>query len=258
MPRESIGQCGCAQYPDRHWITAELELAICYIRHACGEPPCGCELEILWHEHDSGEYATVGITWNGPYEAPWDYISRAEDALERFNQAVAWSDLAPDLREPENDEIEVTAAHDDEKGTGAAQPEVQEEIVPSDVSPELIELYRRDNMVEISLREWLVAVAVFQEGGWSPIRPIETYLRPLGFVTEDEGKMMQRAGQSLFTKINAEPVLSASVPIDLGMLYHLTEFVGGGAFIVGKQGAFANAKANDFAQSEPNQQSRTS
>ena len=30
------------------------------------------------------------------------------------------------------------------------------------------------------------------------------------------------------------------------MLYRLTEFVGGGAFIVGKQGAYANAKTNDF------------
>lgn len=211
VPRESIGQCGCAQYPDRRWITAELELAICSIRHACGEPPPGYELEILWHEHDLGEYATVGITWNGPWEAPWDYISRAEDALARFNQAVAWSDLAPDLREPEN-----------------------------------------DDMVEISPREWLVAVAIFQEGGWSPIRPIEAYLRPLWFITEDEGKAMQRAGRSLCTKIDAEPALSVSVPMDLGMFYRLTEFVGGGAFIVGRQGAFADAKANDFSDSELN------
>lgn len=109
MPRESIGQCGCAQYPDRRWITAELELAICYIRHACGEPPPGYVLEILWQQHDLGEYATVGITWDGPCEAPWDYISRAEDALERFDQAVSWSDLAPDLREPENDDIEIAS-----------------------------------------------------------------------------------------------------------------------------------------------------
>jgi hypothetical protein len=55
---------------------------------------------------------------------------------------------------------------------------------------------------------------------------------------------MQRAGRSLFAKIDAEPALSVSVPMNLGMLYRLTEFVGGGAFIVGRQGAFANAKAN--------------
>ncbi len=41
MPSESIGECGCAQWPDIRWITAELELAIGYIRHACGEPPPG-------------------------------------------------------------------------------------------------------------------------------------------------------------------------------------------------------------------------
>jgi len=161
--------------------------------------------------------------------------------LERFNQAVAWSDLSPDLRGPENDDIAVTAADNDEEENGSAQCEVEEEISPSDDSSELIELYRHDDMVEIGLREWLAAVAIFQEGGWSlgwsPIYPIETYIRPLGFVTEDEGKAMQRAGRSLFTKIAAEPAFSVSVPMDLGMFYRLTEFVGGGAFIVGRQGA---------------------
>ena len=96
MPRESIGSCGCAQFPDKDWIVAELELAICYIRHACGAPPPGYELDIIWHEHDLGEYATVGITWDGPCDAPWDYISRAESALQRFDQAVAWSELSPE------------------------------------------------------------------------------------------------------------------------------------------------------------------
>ncbi len=95
-------------------------MAICYIRHACGGPPPGYKLQILWHEHDLGEYATVGINWNGPYEAPSDYISRAEDALERLDQAVAWSDLAPDLREPENDAIRVTTADNDEEDNGSA------------------------------------------------------------------------------------------------------------------------------------------
>ena len=140
----------------------------------------------------------------------------------------------------------------DEEDNGPAQGEVQEKTFRSDGSPELIELYRRDDMVATSPREWQVAVSIFQEEGWSPIRPIETYLPPLGFVTQDEGNAMQRAGRSLFTKIDAEPTLSVSVPMDLGVLYRLTEFVGGGAFIVGAQGAFANAKANDFSDSEPN------
>jgi hypothetical protein len=251
VPRESIGQCGCAQYPDKRWITAELGLAICYIRHACGEPPRGYELEILWHEHDLGLYATVGITWDGPCDAPWDYISRAEDALERFDLAVAWSDLAPDLRQPENDEMEVTTADKEKKNNDPAKCEVQEEILASDDSPVSIELYRRDAMIDIGTREWQVALSIFQEEGWSPIRPIETYLPPLGFVPQDEGKEMQLAGRSLFAKIDAERALSVSVPMDLGLLYCVTEFVGGGTFIVGRQGAFATAQANDFSDSDP-------
>ena len=75
-------------------------MGICYIRHACGEPPAGYELEILWHEHDVGEYATIGITWDGPGDAQWDYIRRAERALARFDEAVSWSELET---EPEED-----------------------------------------------------------------------------------------------------------------------------------------------------------
>jgi hypothetical protein len=40
--------------------------------------------------------------------------------------------------------------------------------------------------------------------------------------------------------------VSTSVQMDLGLFYQLTEFVGGGAFIVGRPGAYENAKANDF------------
>lgn len=96
MPHESIGECGCAQLPDRDWMIAELELGICYIRHACGAPPPRYELGIIWHEHDLGEYATIGVTWDGPGDAPWGYINRAENALECLNQAVDWSALAPE------------------------------------------------------------------------------------------------------------------------------------------------------------------
>jgi len=34
--------------------------------------------------------------------------------------------------------------------------------------------------------------------------------------------------------------------MDLGMLHRLTDFVGAGSFVIGKQGAFAQAWANDF------------
>jgi hypothetical protein len=57
---------------------------------------------------------------------------------------------------------------------------------------------------------------------------------------------MQRAGRSLFALIESEPFASASVQMDLGLFYQLTEFVGGGAFIVGRPGACEGANANDF------------
>jgi hypothetical protein len=105
-------------------------------------------------------------------------------------------------------------------------------------------------MIEVKRRDWYVALCIFQEQGWSPVRPIGTYLPPLGFVPQDEGKAMHRAGRSLFSKINAEPALSVVVPMDLELPHWLTAFVGGGAFIVGRKGAFANAQANDFSETE--------
>src|SRR5271165_2314507 len=102
VPRESIGACGCSPSIGS-WAISELELGICYIRQACGEPPEGYELEVIWHEHDLGEYATIGVTWDGPYDAPWDYIQNAQDALNRFDQGVNWAEIVPD-EEPEANE----------------------------------------------------------------------------------------------------------------------------------------------------------
>lgn len=234
MGRESIGQCGCAQWPDVRWITAELELAICYIRQACGEPPAGCELDILWHEHELGQYASVGLTWDGPAEAPWDYISRAEDALQRFDRAVKWSELHPEENVEQDEESESL--------------EVENEEATEDETPETFELYRRDEIIKATQKDWLTALALFQEGGWQEPRPIGTYARPLSFVKHKEGEAMQRAGQALLKKFSEEPVLSTAVPMDLGLFYRITEFVGGGAFIVGHEGAYENAKANDWPE----------
>jgi len=160
---------------------------------------------------------------------------------------VAWSDLAPFLREQnddEDDEIEEVGAEPDaEKDNHQAQS--------SDQSHELIELYRRDEMIEILLGDWQTALRIFQDEGWRPSRSTGGYGHPLWFITQDEGKEMERAGRSLFAKIDKEPAISGSIPMNLGMLYRLTDFVGGGAFIVGAHGAFANAKANDFSDSKP-------
>lgn len=245
MPRESIGECGCAEYPDRKWIVAELELAICFLRHACGDPPAGYQLDILWHEHDLGEYASVGLSWDTPSDAPWDYIVRAEEALQRFDQAVSWSDLESDLSEHEIENKEHPNA-DDAEDDEQEPDEAKNGLSASDEQAEQLEVYRRDEMVEIGLREWQVALRILKEQGWHPVRPFEMYTRPLWLVTHDEAKEMQRAAESLFAKIKGEPALSASVPMNLGLLYQLMDFIGRGAFIVGKPGAFADAQLNDF------------
>lgn len=246
MFNESIGDCGRAQFPDRDWMTAELELGICYIRHACGAPPPGFDLDIIWHEHDLGEYATIGIRWDGPGDAPWDYIRRAENALNRFDEAVAWSELAP---EPEEESDEEDKPHDDEnepddgESDSAVQPTL---FFPEEEPRSPIELYRRGEMIEADQRDWHMALLIFQEMGWEPARPLEAHAHPLTFIKQDEGEAMQRAGQSLFVLIQNEPFLSTSVQMDLGLFYRLTEFVGDGAFIVGRPGSYEHAKANDF------------
>ena len=117
MPRESIGDCGSAEYPDKDWIPAELELGFCYIRHACGDPPDGYELGITWHQHDLGEYATIDIIWDDYRDAPWEYISRAERALARFDEAVNWSELHPEAHDDDDeddDDYEEGEPEDDE------------------------------------------------------------------------------------------------------------------------------------------------
>lgn len=53
---------------------------------------------------------------------------------------------------------------------------------------------------------------------------------------------MHHAGQALFAVIKDEPIVSASVQMDLGVFYLISEFVAGGAFIVGRKGAYAEAK----------------
>ncbi len=55
---------------------------------------------------------------------------------------------------------------------------------------------------------------------------------------------MQRAGGYLFALIDDEPFVSTSVQMDLGLFYRLTEFVGGGAFIVGRPGSYEQAKVS--------------
>jgi hypothetical protein len=97
MPWEHIGNCGTGQIPeDTEWIDFCYETAIAYIKLALGDPPAGCELDVMWSDHELGSYPSVGLYWDFPADdAPWNYLNRAEELLERLNAAVDWSQLHP-------------------------------------------------------------------------------------------------------------------------------------------------------------------
>ena len=72
---------------------------------------------ITWHQHDLGEYATIDIIWDDYRDAPWEYISRAERALARFDEAVNWSELHPEAHDDDDeddDDYEEGEPEDDE------------------------------------------------------------------------------------------------------------------------------------------------
>jgi hypothetical protein len=239
MPSESIGTCGY-QSSESDWAKSQLALGICYIRQACGEPPQGYKLAIIWNEHELGSYPTIGIQWDGPFDPPWNYISKAAAALETFDEAVDWGAIQPKDEEDSGDESPDNYEGDDDS-TDEATGELQSDT-------ETIEIYRREEKVQIQLADWTMALLILQEMGWSPDRPFETFARPLAFVTAEQAQAMSTAGRSLFAAIQNEPILSVSITMDLGILYTITEFVGDGAFIVGRIGAHAEAIRNgDFS-----------
>lgn len=97
MPWENIGDCGTGQIPrDRDWIIQCHEMAVSYLNFALPSVPAGCELGLMWHEHDVGDYLSVGIYWDFPRnDPPWDYIRKCEKILAHFDKAVNWALLEP-------------------------------------------------------------------------------------------------------------------------------------------------------------------
>lgn len=49
----------------------------------------------MWHDHDLGSYATIGLNYDyeGPDDEALEYVSRAERALRRFDNAVDWEPI---------------------------------------------------------------------------------------------------------------------------------------------------------------------
>jgi hypothetical protein len=142
--------------------------------------------------------------------------------------------VAKKEEEPENDDFGSVFAEvpSELQQTFAAEPDTAS-----------IELYRRQEMLVLHSGDWQMALQIFNEMGWTPERPLEAYATPLAFVKNYEGEAMHRAGEVLFALISDEPIVSVSIQMDLGVFYRISKFVGGGAFIVGRKGAYAEARA---------------
>jgi hypothetical protein len=96
MGWESIGECvGSDSNDPPEWVDFCHETAISYIKVILGDPPCGWELGIQWHDHDLGSFPTISVFTDLPLMEPWDYIHKAEALLGKFNESVSWSEIEP-------------------------------------------------------------------------------------------------------------------------------------------------------------------
>lgn len=97
VPWENVGSCGSGQLPgDRDWIVHCYEMAISYITFAIGGPPEGCELAIMWHEYELGDYPSVGVHLGFPHsDPPWQYTQKCELLLSKLDEAIDWHTLNP-------------------------------------------------------------------------------------------------------------------------------------------------------------------
>jgi hypothetical protein len=109
MGWESIGECiGSDSTDPPPWITFCHKTTLAYIETILGSPPDGWVLGVQWHDHDLGSYPTIGVYNNLPVSEPWEYIRKAEELLDRFNDAVDWSEIEPSavLEDDEEDDPE--------------------------------------------------------------------------------------------------------------------------------------------------------
>jgi hypothetical protein len=83
VPTEIIGEFG-TQGADLEWLSAEPKLAIKQLKSVCGEPPPEIELEVVWQEHELGNYPVIGLSWDPFRGAPSNCIARCEVALTAY------------------------------------------------------------------------------------------------------------------------------------------------------------------------------
>ncbi len=109
-----------------------------------------------------------------------------------------------------------------------------------------IEIYRRGEKIELTRNEWRAALGLFEDMGWEPSMALDRYLEPPAFIKNEDGKAMEEGGRQFWIMIDQNAVLAQSLELDLDLFLNLVRFAGHGAFIIGKPGAYEEAKANDF------------
>lgn len=94
MPWTSIGTLSSDTLTDDpEWQHVCYDMALVYLRYACGFPPPGCIFGVYWHGEEGHESPALGV-YSG-HEPPWDHIDRCEDALDRFDETMNWLGLRP-------------------------------------------------------------------------------------------------------------------------------------------------------------------
>jgi hypothetical protein len=127
VPNELIGDFGTPG-ASQEWLDAQAKLAIRHIKKVCGDPPPEMELEIVWQEHELGNYPVIGLVWEDAMRgAPSEYIARCESALTAYEygeEPPRWS--LPALEEDkEEDDDSLDPDLPPEPPTGASFFEVQ-------------------------------------------------------------------------------------------------------------------------------------
>src|SRR5438477_11807148 len=91
MVREFIGEHpGSGEDPKLDEL--EAELAIKYIKKACGEPPSGVDVQVTLEGYEVGDegdevsYPVISVVWDDSItEYPDEYIGKCIEAFERFD-----------------------------------------------------------------------------------------------------------------------------------------------------------------------------
>jgi hypothetical protein len=90
MGREFIGECpGRGDDPQSDEL--ETELAIKYLKQACGPPPRGVDVQVTWEGYEIGQgdevsYPVISVVWDDSIrEYPGEYIEKCSEAFEHFD-----------------------------------------------------------------------------------------------------------------------------------------------------------------------------